>query len=145
DPDGRDDGPLHYADLVDLVTAHRRDRRALIGIVDLVHVDSLVRAAAAGHVGAADGVHLAADLGHREAVAGRRHRWQPLPGVRLRIEGLVRSVRADEVVEVGLAAKHVHAPVEYGGSDAAAWSRHSQHRRPGVLRDVVDLIRTDVV
>src|SRR5262249_40085747 len=137
DPDGRADGQLHDAELVDPVPAHRRDRDALIGIVDLVHVDSLVRPAAAGYVGSADGVHLAADLGHGEAVARRRHRRQPLPRVRLRIEGLVRPVRADQVVEVSLATNYVHPPVEYGGFHPPSWGPHSPPPRPRALLPVV--------
>src|SRR5213596_3576686 len=98
---------------------------------------ALVRPAAAGDVGAAHRVDPAADLGDREAVPRRGHRRQPLPAVALRVVGLVRAEGPHQVVQVGLAAEHVHAALQHRHADPAARGRHAEHRGPGVLRHVV--------
>src|SRR5256885_2110967 len=103
--------PLRILDAPQYTPPQGSIEPTLFRIIHLVHVDPLVRPAATGDVGAADRVHLAADLADREPVPGRRHRRQAPPAVGLGGERLVRAIGADQVVEVGLAAQHGHAPV----------------------------------
>jgi hypothetical protein len=53
----------------------------------------------------------AADLADREAMARSRHGRQPFPAIALRVVRLVSPIRAYEVVQVRLAAKHVQPAV----------------------------------